>query len=407
MVTREENELLCRVTGDAQMGRMLRQHYWLPAALSVRVRKGEAPVRVKLFGRNFVAFRGKDGTVGFLDEACPHRGASLALARVDDCSLTCLFHGWKISAGGDVLEVPNEPNNPKEFAKTVKVKSYPTREGAGLIWVWLGEGTAPAAPDFEWMDLPPDQVYAAGIELNANWLQGVEATIDSSHVALLHQSWTASSATDFGATRLNTEVSYEFEKKPYGFRAAALRSAPDGSCLARVTEFVMPYYGLIAPIYSGPQQDRTAIIAVPIDDENLIQWYIFYNPEKPVDSWRKVQRANQWPMAGGLPGDQTNNWGQNRQIMDAGNSTGFHEIVIEDFVVMVSMGPIVDRSQEYLCSADQAIVRVRRQLLEEVRGFMNGKPPKSGQSDSMSYKDIRAVGGRLASASEEWRQIPR
>ena len=121
MVTREENELLCRVTGDAPMGKMLRQHYWLPAVLSVRVRKGEAPVRVKLFGQNFVAFRGADGKVGFLDEACPHRGASLALARVEDCSLRCLFHGWKISSAGEVLEVPNEPNSPKEFARTVKV----------------------------------------------------------------------------------------------------------------------------------------------------------------------------------------------------------------------------------------------------------------------------------------------
>jgi phenylpropionate dioxygenase-like ring-hydroxylating dioxygenase large terminal subunit len=407
MVTKEENELLCRVTGDAPMGRMLRQHYWLPAVLSVRVRKGEAPVRVKLLGQNFVAFRGADGKVGFLDEACPHRGASLALARVEDCSLRCLFHGWKISSGGEVLDVPNEPNNPKEFVKTVKVKSYPSREGAGLIWVWLGEGAAPPAPDFEWMDLPPDQVYAAGIELNANWLQGVEATIDSSHIALLHQSWTTSSATDFAATRENTAVAYEFEKKSYGFRAAALRSVADGSCIARVTEFVMPYYGLIAPIYSGSYQDRTAIIAVPIDDENLIQWYIYYNPEKPVDSWRRTQRANQWPMAGGLPGDKSNNWGQNRTIMDAGNSTGFYEIVIEDFVVMVSMGPIVDRSQEYLCSADQAIVRVRRQLLDEVRAFMTGKTPKSAQGDNMSYREIRAVGGRLASASEDWRAIPR
>jgi phenylpropionate dioxygenase-like ring-hydroxylating dioxygenase large terminal subunit len=386
---------------------MLRQHYWLPAVLSVRVRKGEAPVKVKLFGRKFIAFRGKDGSVGFLDEACPHRGASLALGRVDDCSVTCLFHGWRISTRGEVLDVPNEPNNPEEFARTIKVKSYPTCEGAGLVWVWIGEGTAPPPPDFEWMKLPPDQAYAAGIELKANWLQGVEATIDSSHVALLHQSWTANSATDFAATRQNTAVSYQFDKKDYGFRAAALRATPDGACLARVTEFIMPYYGLIAPIYSGAQQDRTAIIAVPIDDENLIQWYIFYNPEKPTDSWRRIQRCNQWPMAGGLPGDETNNWGQNRQIMDAGNSTGFHEIVIEDFVVMVSMGPIVDRSAEYLCSADQAIVRVRRQLLDEVRGFINGKTPKSAQSETMFYKDIRAVGGRLPSMSDDWRQIPR
>jgi phthalate 4,5-dioxygenase len=46
-------------------------------------------------------------------------------------------------------------------------------------------------------------------------------------------------------------------------------------------------------------------------------------------------------------------------------------------------------------------------LLDEVRGFIDGKPPKSGQSDGMSYKDIRAVGGRLGSASEDWRQISR
>ena len=51
--------------------------------------------------------------------------------------------------------------------------------------------------------------------------------------------------------------------------------------------------------------------------------------------------------------------------------------------------------------------RARRQLLEEVRGFMNGKAPKSRQCETMSYKDIRAVGGRLASASDDWRQLAR
>ncbi|MBV8850939.1 MAG: aromatic ring-hydroxylating dioxygenase subunit alpha [Methylobacteriaceae bacterium] len=405
MVTKAENELLSRVTGDAPMGKMLRQHYWLPAVLSVRVKYGQAPTKVRLFGENFIAFRGEDGKVGFMEEACPHRGASLALGRVEGCAVQCLFHGWKISSDGHVVDVPNEPNRPAEFAKTVKVRAYPSREGAGIIWVWLGEGEAPPCPDFEWMDLPPEQVYSAGIELNANWLQGVEATIDSSHVALLHTSWTTTSATDFGATRENTAVNYEFEKKPYGFRAAALRAAPDGSCVARVTEFVMPYYGLIPPIFTGPKQDRIAIIAVPIDDENLIQWYIYYNPEKPVDSMKRTQRANQWPMAGGLPGDRSNNWGQNRDVMGAGNNSGFFEIVIEDFVVMVSMGPIVDRSKEYLCSSDQAIIRVRRMLLEEVKAFMAGKAPKSAQTPAMSYQGVRAVGGRLPSTSDDWRQI--
>ena len=36
------------------------------------------------------------------------------------------------------------------------------------------------------------------------------------------------------------------------------------------------------------------------------------------------------------------------------------------------------------------------ELFDEVRRFMKGQPPKSGQSDGMSYKSIRAVGGKLA-----------
>ena len=36
MITREENELLCRVENDAPMGRLMRQH-WVPICLSEEV----------------------------------------------------------------------------------------------------------------------------------------------------------------------------------------------------------------------------------------------------------------------------------------------------------------------------------------------------------------------------------
>ncbi|WP_423200250.1 MULTISPECIES: Rieske 2Fe-2S domain-containing protein [unclassified Cupriavidus] len=407
MTTAAENELLTRVENGAPMGRMLRQLYWLPAVLSSRLVADGAPVKVRLFGENFVAFRATDGRVGFLDEACPHRGVSLALGRNEDCAIRCIFHGWKISVTGEVLEVPNEASNPECFRGTVKVRHFPTCEGAGIVWVWLGEGEAPPAPNFEFMGLPPEQAYACGIELNANWLQGVEATIDSSHIALLHQSHLAASPTDMAATRVNSAVRYQFENTDYGIRAAALREAPDGSCVARVTEFVMPYYGLIPPIGIGPAQDRTVIIAVPIDDTHLIQWYIYYNTERPVDSMKRTQRANTWPMAGGLPGPAADNWGQNRGLMQHGNHTGFHEIVVEDFVTQVSMGAIVDRTKEYLCSADQAIIRVRRQLLEAVKRFSAGELPPSALPAGRAHASIRATGARMASVGDDWRTLPR
>jgi phthalate 4,5-dioxygenase oxygenase subunit len=407
MTTKEENELLTRVEGEAPMGRMLRQHYWIPAVLCSRLEAGGAPVRVKLFGHRYVAYRTDDGRVGFLNEACPHRGVSLALGRNEDNALRCIFHGWKICVTGEVLEVPNEASNPECFRKTVKVRNYPVVEGGGLVWVWLGEGDAPAAPNFEWMNLPADQAYSCGLGLNSNWLQGVEATIDSSHIAVLHQSHLTHSQMDMAAARVNNAVRYKFDDTPYGYRAAALREAPNGECVARVTEFVMPYYGLIPPINTGDDQDRTVIIAVPIDDEHLIQWYIYYNTKRPTDSMKRAQRANTWPMAGGIVQDADRHWGQNRQLMKNGNHTGFNEIVIEDFVTQVSMGPVVERSEEYLCSADQAIIRLRRHLLQAVRKFMANELPVSARPESRDYSGITATGGRLKSVEDDWRHLAR
>ena len=81
MLSREDNELLTRIEGAAPMGRMLRAHWWIPAVPSEKLVADGAPQRVRLFGMNFVAYRATDGRVGFIDEACPHRGASMALAR--------------------------------------------------------------------------------------------------------------------------------------------------------------------------------------------------------------------------------------------------------------------------------------------------------------------------------------
>ena len=37
MLTREQNDVLTRVEGDAPMGKLMREHYWIPAALSSQI----------------------------------------------------------------------------------------------------------------------------------------------------------------------------------------------------------------------------------------------------------------------------------------------------------------------------------------------------------------------------------
>jgi phthalate 4,5-dioxygenase oxygenase subunit len=135
MLSTGENELLCRVEGEAPMGRLMRRH-WVPALLSEQLSPDGAPVRVQLFGENLVAFRDSNGKTGLLGESCPHRKASLAFGRNEECGLRCLYHGWKFDTDGNVVDMPSEP---KASALPEKAKhlSYPTREAGGFVWTYM------------------------------------------------------------------------------------------------------------------------------------------------------------------------------------------------------------------------------------------------------------------------------
>ena len=139
-LTKEENDLLCLVENGAPMGEMIRQHYWLPAVPSVKLEADGAPIRIRLLGTNLIAFRATDGSVGVLDEKCPHRKASLALARNEDNGLRCIYHGWKFNVKGEVIEAPNHTGNQEQFCKHVRTNRYTAVDRGGIVWVWLGKG---------------------------------------------------------------------------------------------------------------------------------------------------------------------------------------------------------------------------------------------------------------------------
>jgi len=188
MLTREENELLCRVEGDAPMGALMRAH-WIPACLSEEVAEPDGtPLKVRLLGEDLVVFRDSEGRLGVLDEHCPHRRASLALGRNEECGLRCLFHGWKIDVDGNVLEMASEPAA-SGLAQKVRTKAYPAREAGGFVWTYMG----PAAdmPEFERPAFAPredTQVSICKIHVDCNWAQVVEGQIDSAHSSSLHSS---------------------------------------------------------------------------------------------------------------------------------------------------------------------------------------------------------------------------
>lgn len=93
MLTTQENAILTETGPDAPMGAVFRR-YWMPALLSRELPEPDCPpLRVKLLGEDFVAFRDSAGRVGIVAPGCPHRGANLFFGRVEDCGIRCAYHG--------------------------------------------------------------------------------------------------------------------------------------------------------------------------------------------------------------------------------------------------------------------------------------------------------------------------
>ena len=77
--------------------------------------------------------------------------------------------------------------------------------------------------------------------------------------------------------------------------------------------------------------------------------------------------------------------------------------VYEDFIVEESMGPIADRSQEYLGSSDSVITRFRKFLFEALKNHARGELP-FGLGSDVDYSAIRALAIRYP-GNEDWRDI--
>src|ERR1700722_18498634 len=90
VLTREDNETLCRIGPGTLMGNLMRE-YWVPAMLSSELPAPDSdPLRVLLLGEQLIAFRDSTGDVGLIQNHCPHRGASLFFGRSEESGLRCV-----------------------------------------------------------------------------------------------------------------------------------------------------------------------------------------------------------------------------------------------------------------------------------------------------------------------------
>lgn len=442
MLSVEENETLTRIGPETPMGRMMRR-YWLPICSSHQIPAPDCdPLRTSLLGEPLVVFRDTEGKVGVIDEYCVHRRASMALGRVEEGGIRCLLHGWKFAVDGTILETPNHPS--PNVREKIRQPAYPVVEAGDMVWTYIGpKELQPPFQRYGFFADPPENRVVLRINTPVNYLQLYEGGTDSAHVGILHMNmmnpgWKDSAFVDgktdqdagqkWGGPEMGTGTggalsektslylsSTVFEATPelgiedtdYGYHYAALRDGPpmeDGTPTwsVRITPVMFPT-GRIIPANAF----QFYVFEVPMSDTLTATYLVFHGPEKQdrallIDTMGLADERFWNDRDCNFRADWSDRLGQDRSVMDR-NWSGLAGIEQEDAVIAMSMGPIVDRSKEYIVPSDEAVIRLRRRLLDSVRRHEAGEDPLGLVMED--YSAVAAIPDTVIPKTADWRQL--
>jgi phenylpropionate dioxygenase-like ring-hydroxylating dioxygenase large terminal subunit len=350
------------------MGELFRR-FWLPALLLEELPAPDCPpVRFKILGENLVAFRDTNDRIAFVQEACPHRKASLYFGRNEECGIRCVYHGWKFDVEGRCLETPTEPAD-SSFKERISITAYPGAVWGGMIWIYMGpKDHEPPLPHYDWcmqQDNPNLRVWKWMQE--SNYAQGLEGNIDSAHVPFLHR-WFNQELFRVQDTQIDGAPVLTVKETEFGFVYGARRNLPEGRFHWRLTPFVLPVFTTIPSPTGGP---GAGFFVLPIDDERSWWWTITSSP-RPLDANRDAPYIDLIPGSWRMTRNKDNDYLIDREMQHTVNYTGLPTNRVQDAAMTDSMGPIVDRSDEHLGTSDVAIIFMRKLLLRTAQRLEDG-----------------------------------
>ncbi len=375
MLSIEDNERLTRVGPGTPMGDLFRR-YWQPVALSETVSKPDGPpIRVRMLGEDLVLFRATDGRFGLVAERCPHRTASMYWARNEENGLRCVYHGLKFDVDGNCVDAPcvtkTSEAQLESLQRQLKIKAYPCIERAELVWAYMGPPEfKPAFPELDWTLVPTSHRLSTRHIQECNWLQALEGGFDAAHLTFLHKGETSH------VSRTIVPTLYEVQQNDAGFYTATGRDMGDGQIYWNTNALLMPAHKIISAVAPA------AHMWMPIDDENTMLYSTEFRFDGPLtEKDLERVRGGKWIHTVNLPGtdisirNKSNDYLVDRGAQATGQSyTGMQGLGIQDCAVQESMGPIADRTQEFLLPCDIEIVKIRRLYLQALDDMASGKP---------------------------------
>ncbi|MGZ9174294.1 MAG: Rieske 2Fe-2S domain-containing protein, partial [Candidatus Binatia bacterium] len=353
MLTAEENEILTKVGPGTPAGELLRR-YWHPVAIAADLTVENPTKFLRILGEDLVLFQTTGGEVGLLHDRCAHRGVSLSYGRVEERGLACAYHGWLYDIEGHCLETPAEPANSK-FCLTVKQKAYPVRKLAGLYWAYFGPLPAPVMPKYDvWARTDGWHWLRALPQLDCNWLQAMENSVDTAHLHILHQELVTDGFNVESTTRgtIDNLVDYGITEFPHGF--IKRRVFKDG----KIEEHPLLFPTVLR------QANRTQI-RVPIDDTHTWVVYVHFVPDS----------AETRPANDEVPVNYRKPFKNPLGVRHPDTKFRLNEVDAQDFMAWETQGPVHDRTRERLSVSDHGVVMYREMLLREIKKVQQGLEP--------------------------------
>lgn len=167
---------------------------WYPLTWSRNV--GRELTAHRILEQDVVLYRSTAGDVVAMEDVCPHRLLPLSKGKLKGDAIECGYHGMTFDCSGKCVRVPGQEMVPANAI----VKTYPTHENMGLVWIWMGD--AALADTSKVFDLPQyhDPEWSAvegdALEIRANYLSLADNLCDPAHVSFVHLSTLGNAASE-------------------------------------------------------------------------------------------------------------------------------------------------------------------------------------------------------------------
>lgn len=234
----------------------------------------DRPKRVTIEGKRYALFRSGRG-VHLVDDACPHRGASLSLGkRAGDC-LQCPYHGWEYDGDGRLAKVPTTKNVPKN----ADVNAYNVVESGGFVWLARDEHDIPTSHCEELFAEDYNRVYGSKT-LRGNIFDWIMNGVDVSHINYVHDFADENDGriTDMAVTSEADHVDCVATVRPKAsdVLTAGVQPRHDEGSAIRV-RFCSPNTTIVRIKLREPLEFVTFTSLLPVsDDETEMTWCFAY-----------------------------------------------------------------------------------------------------------------------------------